>query len=110
MKYLCSLCGIAKEGSDALESHMLNRHRNAKRLRYACEFPGCGATYDICEKAFLVELLSIEAFDDRFGAYQISKSGQTANVKFRDLEFTSPQLNNRYRGKIYITLFGVPEI
>lgn len=46
MNFTCDICGISKVGQDALKKHILNRHRNAKKIRYACDLPGCGATYD----------------------------------------------------------------
>jgi hypothetical protein len=46
MKFICDICGLVKRDAPALEKHFLSRHRNAKKVRYACDYPGCGVTFD----------------------------------------------------------------
>lgn len=46
MNFICDLCGLVKPSAQALDEHMLNRHRNAKKIKYACDASGCGVTYD----------------------------------------------------------------
>lgn len=62
------------------------------------------------EKAFFCELLCVDSYSDHFGAYEVSRTGKNVTIKFFDLKFKFPQLKNRYAGKIYVSLFGVPDI
>lgn len=46
MNFVCDLCGLVRPSAQALDKHMLNRHRNVKKIKYACDVEGCGVTYD----------------------------------------------------------------
>lgn len=62
------------------------------------------------EKAFRCNLLAIEAYNDHLGAYEVSKTEQFMTVAYVDLVFKWPQLKNKFEGKTYVTLFGIPAI
>lgn len=46
MRFFCDICGVTRVSAASIDKHVLNRHRNAKKVRYACDNPGCGATFD----------------------------------------------------------------
>lgn len=62
------------------------------------------------QKAFYCELLCIQTYSDHFGAYEVEKTNKFTTMMFEDFVFKWPQLKNKFEGKTYVTLFGIPSI
>jgi hypothetical protein len=44
--FSCDLCDVVKATAEDLDNHILKKHRTAKRIRYACDFPECATSFE----------------------------------------------------------------